>query len=76
MIKIENGIYNKKKMKWLIIASILVLSQCLTCQQGSVANPQNICIAPRYIEGCSKYLSETECKVCNYRYTLMPNGLC
>lgn len=63
-------------MKWVIIASIIVLSQCLTCQQGSVPNPQNICIAPQYIEGCSTYLSETACKVCNYRYALKPNGLC
>lgn len=63
-------------MKWLIIASVLVLSQCLSCEQGSVPNPQSICITPRYIEGCNQYLTESQCKTCNYRYALQPSGLC
>jgi hypothetical protein len=63
-------------MKWFIIATVLILSQSLICQQGSVSNPQSICISPRYIEGCNQYLSESACKVCNYRYVLLSSGLC
>jgi hypothetical protein len=40
-------------MKWFIIACVVVLSQCLACQQGSVPSPNKICIAPHYMEGCN-----------------------
>lgn len=63
-------------MKFVMVACLIVLSQCLSCEQGSVPNPQSICISPRYIEGCAQYLSESQCKTCSFRYTLESNGLC
>lgn len=64
------------KQTIVLCSVLLILANSLACEQGSVANPQNICIKPRYIEGCSQYLTETSCKVCNYRYVLRGNGLC
>lgn len=64
-------------MKEFILSLVLVsLTACLICEQGSVANTQSVCISPRYIEGCNEYASENRCKVCNYRYSLLSNGLC
>lgn len=63
--------------KFLVAFAVLVtLGHSLTCSQGLVANPASICISPNYIEGCYQYLSETQCKVCNYRYALNKDGLC
>ncbi len=64
------------KINFFILSTLLILSNTLTCDQGFVANSLNICIEPRYIEGCNQYKDETSCKTCDYRYTLQPNGLC
>lgn len=68
----------KKKMKivFLTLGLLLIGAMALNCEQGFVANSLNICIEPRYIEGCNKYKTESECKTCDYRYVLKPNGLC
>lgn len=65
-------------MKVLIIlaSAVLILAASLTCPRGSVPNPSKICITPNYIEGCSEYLNDNQCALCNYRYALQPNGLC
>lgn len=60
----------------LCLTAVLCCGLGLSCQQGFVPNSLSICIQPRFIEGCHQYLSETHCKVCGYRYQLLPNGLC
>lgn len=63
--------------KLLIISTILVIAACTsTCPPGFVLSSQGVCISPRYIEGCSQYLNELQCKTCDYRYNLLDNGLC
>jgi hypothetical protein len=42
----------------VVVSMLLALASCLTCPQGSVANWLNVCISPKYIEGCSLYLNE------------------
>lgn len=64
------------KLTLLTLALLIVGVLTLTCEQGYVANSLNICIEPRYIEGCNQYKTETSCKTCDYRYLLKPNGLC
>jgi len=42
------------------LASLLLLfiaTNSLICPQGNIANSLNICIKPRYIEGCNQYLT-------------------
>ena len=59
-----------------VFCLLISLANSLLCTQGSVPNPLSICISPRYIEVCNQYLSETQCKTCDYRYLLNGDGLC
>lgn len=61
---------------FLLISMLLFGALSLTCEQGFIPNPLNICIQPRYIEGCHTYLNENSCKICDFRYQLQSNGLC
>ena len=37
----------------------------IDCGEGKVANVQNICIEPEYIEGCAAYKSSDSCDSCD-----------
>lgn len=73
-------------MKFFAAGAFLALfstSQALRCERGSVPDSRNICIRPRYIEGCFTYASETRCQTCNYSifhpnldYDLEDTGMC
>jgi hypothetical protein len=64
------------KIVFVTLCLLLAGTIALNCEQGFVANSLNICIEPRYIEGCNQYKTEISCKTCDYRYVLNPAGLC
>lgn len=64
-------------MTYIALSLLFAGALAIVCEQGSVPNPIQDCIQPRYIEGCHAYKSENACKECEYRYTLnKQTGLC
>ena len=67
----------------LSVAKALVSVAALTCEEGKVPDVNQMCIKPRYIEGCAQYSTPETCNKCEFSidfvkvdYKRKRNGLC
>lgn len=51
----------------VVLGGLGVAHCAIECGQGQVPDPNNICIEPKYIQGCHKYATVNTCQECEYR---------
>lgn len=60
-------------MKIFLISALglFTATNTLKCEKGFIPDFRNICIRPKYIEGCFTYALVGKCATCNYSKILL-----